>query len=176
MKAQMLHCRNTREERKSSACNQAKMVPDADGIRQSPGMFWIPTATSPQSEEGEEIHDLATYSIGVERMLLREMCRDRSQQARSLDEIPEPCAWPEMRSDLEHRLEALRLSLEELSPDDRFLILNYYEGNKSDKIKTRKMLSELFGIEASTLRMRAMRIREKLQLCTENYMQRQAPN
>ena len=114
-------------------------------------------------EQGEEIRNVETYSIGVARMLLREMCRDRSRQARSLDETPEPCAWPEMRNDLEHRVEALRLSLDELSHDDRFLILNYYEGDKSDKIKTRKMLSELFGIGPSTLRMRAMRIREKLQ-------------
>ena len=114
-------------------------------------------------EQGEEIRDVAMYSIGVARMLLREMCRDRSRHVRSLDEIPEPCAWPEMHSDLEHGVEALRVSLEQLSHDDRFLILNYYNGDKSDKIKTRKKLSELFGIGASTLRMRAMRIREKLQ-------------
>jgi RNA polymerase sigma factor (sigma-70 family) len=127
-------------------------------------------------QQGEEIRDVATYSIGVARMLLREMCRDRSRQVRSLDETPEPRAWPEMHSDLEHRVEALRLSLEELSHSDRLLILNYYKGDKSDKIKTRKMLSELLGIGASTLRMRAMRIREKLQLCTQNYMQTQPPN
>jgi RNA polymerase sigma factor (sigma-70 family) len=127
-------------------------------------------------QQGEEIRDVATYSIGVARMLLREMCRDRSRQVRSLDETPEPRAWPEMHSDLEHRVEALRLSLEELSHSDRLLILNYYKGDKSDKIKTRKMLSELLGIGASTLRMRAMRIREKLQLCTQNYMQTQAAN
>jgi DNA-directed RNA polymerase specialized sigma24 family protein len=114
-------------------------------------------------EQGEEIRDVPTYSIGVARMLLREMSRDRSRQARSLDETPEPCVSPEIGSDLEYRVEALRLSLEELSHDDRFLILNYYQGDKSDKIKTRKMLSEMFGIGASTLRMRAMRIREKLQ-------------
>ena len=127
-------------------------------------------------QQGEEIRDVATYSIGVARMLLREMCRDRSRQARSLDETPEPRAWPEMRSDVEHRVEALKLSLDELSQDDRFLILNYYQGEKSDKIKTRKMLSELLGIGPSTLRMRAMRIREKLQLCTQNYMQTQEPD
>ena len=127
-------------------------------------------------EQGEEIRDLAVYSIGVARMLLREMCRDRSRQARSLDEIPELCTGPEICSDLEHGVEALRLSLEQLSHDDRFLILNYYKGDKSDKIKTRKMLSELFGLGASTLRMRAMRIREKLRLCTQNDAQTQAPN
>jgi len=127
-------------------------------------------------EQGEEIRDLEMYSIGVARMLLREMCRDRSRQARSLDEIPELCAWPEIRSDLEHGVEALRLSLEQLSHDDRFLILNYYKGDKSDKIKTRKILSELFGIGTSALRMRALRIREKLRLCTQNDAETQAPN
>src|SRR5262245_52388326 len=119
-------------------------------------------------QEGEEIRDVAMYSIGVARMLLREMCRDRSRLARSLDETSEPCARLDMKSDLENRVEALRLSLAELSHDDRFLILNYYEGDKSDKIKSRKMLSQVFGIGASTLRMRALRIREKLQLCTQN--------
>src|SRR5215471_19577839 len=44
-------------------------------------------------EQGEEIRDVATYSIGVARMLLREMCRDRSQHARSVEETPEPCTW-----------------------------------------------------------------------------------
>src|SRR5262245_9064373 len=66
-------------------------------------------------EQGEKVRDVATFSIGVARMLLHEMCRDRSQQARPLDETPEPCTWPEMHSDLEqHRVEALRMSLEEL--------------------------------------------------------------
>ena len=105
------------------------------------------------------------------------MCRRsgcRCRQARSLDKAPEPFGWPEIGGDLEHRVEVLRLSLEELSHDDRFLILSYYEGDKTEKIKTRKMLSELFGIGASTLRMRAMRIREKLQLCVENDLQSQA--
>jgi len=126
--------------------------------------------------QGEEIRDLATYSIGVARMLLRETGRERSRQARSLEETPEPCVWPEIGLDLEHRVEALRLSLEGLSYDDRFLILHYYEGDKSERIKARKMLSDLFGISASTLRMRAMRIREKLQLITENYLQAQRPS
>src|SRR3954451_21899367 len=50
-------------------------------------------------DQGEEIRDVPTYSIGVARMLLREMCRCRSRQARSLDETAEFCAWPEIGSD-----------------------------------------------------------------------------
>src|SRR5215475_12919196 len=45
-------------------------------------------------DRGEEIRDLATYSIGVARMLLREMRRDRCRQARPLEDTSEPCAWP----------------------------------------------------------------------------------
>src|SRR5215813_5795541 len=81
-------------------------------------------------EQGEEIRDVPKYAIGVARMLLREMSRDRNQQARSLDETAEPCAWPDLLGDLEDRVKAFRLSLNELSQDDRFLILNYYEGDK----------------------------------------------
>ena len=95
----------------------------------------------------------------VARMLIREMGRQRFWQARPLDETPEPSsAEPESGSDLEDRIEALRQSLDELSQDDRFLILNYYQGDKSERIKTRKMLSEQFGLGSSTLRVRALRI------------------
>jgi RNA polymerase sigma factor (sigma-70 family) len=122
--------------------------------------------------EGEQIRDLKTYSIGVARMLVHEMGRDRSRRECPLDEALEPCtAWPAAQSELEDRVEALRKSLDELSHDDRFVILHYYEGDKCERIKTRKMLSELFGIGTSTLRMRALRIREKLQLCAQNYLQ-----
>ena len=124
--------------------------------------------------QGEQIRDLKTYSIGVARMLVREMARDRCRRERPLDEALEPWTTPcDSHNDREDRVEALRQSLDELSQDDRFLILNYSEGDKSERIKTRKMLSELFGIGASTLRMRALRIREKLQLCTENHLQGQ---
>src|SRR5678816_2036505 len=63
-------------------------------------------------QEGEEIRDVVTYSIGVARMLLREMCRDRFRQTRSLDEAPECSARPDRPSDLEDRIQALNISLE----------------------------------------------------------------
>jgi hypothetical protein len=39
--------------------------------------------------QGEEIRDVGTYAIGVARMLLREMSRDRAKEARSLEDAPE---------------------------------------------------------------------------------------
>jgi DNA-directed RNA polymerase specialized sigma24 family protein len=124
--------------------------------------------------EGEEICDLATYSIGIARMLVREMGREQARAARSLDEAPEPQVPPlELCSDSQDRVECLRGCLGRLSPENRDLIVNYYEGEKGEKIKNRKGLTQLLGIPASTLRMRALRVREALQLCTENCLQRQ---
>jgi DNA-directed RNA polymerase specialized sigma24 family protein len=125
--------------------------------------------------EGEEIRDVATYCIGVARMLVREMSRDRSQQTRPLEDAPEPRVQPaELETDPDRRVQCLRRCLGQLSPETRKLILHYYQGDKGDKIKNRKSLKELFGIPASTLRMRALRVRERLQMCAENCVSRGA--
>ncbi len=119
--------------------------------------------------EGEEIRDVATYCVGIARMLLLEMSRERAKEARPLDEVPEPRTQPvETEIDRERGIECLRRCLAELSPENRELIVNYYQGEKGAKIKNRKGLMAFFGIPASTLRMRALRLRERLQLCAEN--------
>jgi len=127
--------------------------------------------------DGDEIRDLATYSIGVARMLLREMSRDRSREARPLDEAPEPRTLPaEAPDESAAHIECLRRCLAELSPANRDLILNYYQGEKGEKIKNRESLTEMFGIPANTLRMRALRVRERLQLCAANCIGRPEGN
>src|SRR5436305_5777781 len=100
--------------------------------------------------EGEEIRDVTTYCVGIARMLLLEMSRDRLKEARSLDEVPEPRTPPHVPDDdLELRVECLRRCLGRLSPANRDLILNYYHGDKGEKIRTRKGLTQVFGISAS---------------------------
>ena len=127
--------------------------------------------------EGEEIRDLASYSIGVARMLVREMGRERAREALPLDAAPEPRILPpEPRDGQEARVLCLRRCLSQLSTENRDLILSYYQGDKGVKIKNRKGLTQLFGIPSNTLRMRALRVRERLQLCTENCLQRPGEN
>ena len=121
--------------------------------------------------EGEEIRDVKTYSIGIARMVVREMSRDRDCKVRSLDAAPEPWVPPsEPDQDGEQRVECLRRCLGHLSPETRDFILQYYHGDKGDKIKTRKGLMERMRLTQSTLRMRALRVRERLQLCAQNCM------
>src|SRR5215510_2690189 len=77
--------------------------------------------------EREEIRDVATYCVGIARMLLLEMSRERTKEARSLDRTPEPYTPPtEPGSDPERGVECLSRCLAELSPENRDLILNYY--------------------------------------------------
>jgi len=119
--------------------------------------------------EGEEIRDVGTYCVGIARMLVLEMSRERGKEARPLDKAPEPQTMPpEPEGDAELRMECLRRCLDELSTDNRKLILHYYQGEKDEKIKKRKELTQLFGVPAGTLRMRALRVRETLQLCADN--------
>jgi DNA-directed RNA polymerase specialized sigma24 family protein len=127
--------------------------------------------------EGEEIRDLPTYSIGVARMLVREMSRERARDALSLDDAPEPrILLPESKDAQEAREGCLRRCLGHLSSENRDLILSYYQGDKGEKIKNRKGLTQLFRIPSNVLRMRALRVREKLQLCVESCLERQGEN
>jgi len=122
--------------------------------------------------ESAEIRDVGSYAIGVARMLLREMNRDRAKEARPLEEAPEPRTAPwEFEGDADRRLDCVRQCLEKLSLENRDLILQYYHGDKGDKINNRKGLMHLLGVGASTLRMRALRLRETLQVCSENCLQ-----
>jgi DNA-directed RNA polymerase specialized sigma24 family protein len=124
--------------------------------------------------EGEPIHDAQTYCMGIARMLAREMNRERARAPRPLEEAPEPRTLPpESESNTQGRLECLRKCLDGLSLETRNLILHYYQGESGDKLRNRSRLTQVLGIAPGTLRMRALRIRDRLQLCAENCMERQ---
>ena len=114
---------------------------------------------------GEEIHDLAKYSFGVARLLCLEIQKARAKERQALHDLPETSNAHEEVD--ERRLECLRHCLKGLAGDQIDLILNYYHGEKSAKIKHRKTLAERLRIPVNTLRMRALRLREKLEACVE---------
>lgn len=123
--------------------------------------------------DGEEIRDVPTYAIGVARMLFREMGRERAREPRPLDLAPEPRSSPqEPVIDQDRRFECLKRCMEQLTAESRDLLLHYYQGDKGDKIRNRKGLSQMFGIPANTLRMRALRLRERLYLCCTDCLER----
>ena len=117
--------------------------------------------------EGEEILNHSGYAMGVARMLLLEINKGRQREQAALAEIgAAPDVFAPADND-ESRLDCLRNCLQKLSPDNRDLILQYYQGDKGEKIENRKKLLERLGIPVNTLRMRALRLRERLQSCVE---------
>ena len=116
---------------------------------------------------GEEVRNIASYSMGVARLLLLEIIKERTKEQRALMETSSTESI-DTSNDSEERLECLRECLQHLSPDNRNLIVDYYQGEKGDKIQNRKRLVERLGIPINSLRMRALRLRDKLQTCVED--------
>jgi DNA-directed RNA polymerase specialized sigma24 family protein len=122
--------------------------------------------------EGEEILNPSGYAMGVARLLLLEILKSRQREQSALTEMgqaSEPLVEPD---DGEDSLDCLRDCLQTLSADNRELILQYYQGEKSEKIQNRKNLLDRLGISVNTLRMRALRLRDRLQGCVEQCMAR----
>ena len=114
--------------------------------------------------EGEEIRNPMAYFIGVARLLVLEIVKARAKETQALGEIGKS-EIAESDDPSEVRLECLRECLQSLSPDNRELILAYYQGDKGEKIENRRKLTERLRVPVNTLRMRALRLREKLQDC-----------
>jgi len=126
--------------------------------------------------EREEIRNPASYYLGVARMLLLEINRERVIQQQALSELTYSEITSDQSDESEGRIHCLRACLQRLSSENRELILQYYSREKSAKIDSRKKLSQRLGIPVNTLRMRALRIRENLQQCIENCQEQCNPN
>ena len=120
--------------------------------------------------EGEQIQNPSGYAMGVARLLLLEILKGRQREQAALTEISNASSEVSDHANDEagERLGCLRSCLGGLSDENRSLITEYYEGDKGDKIQNRKKLVEKFGIPVNTLRMRALRLRDRLQVCVED--------
>ena len=105
--------------------------------------------------------------MGVARLLLLEINKGRQREQLALAEIGTASEVYEEADNDESRLTCLRSCLQTLSTDNRELIIEYYQGEKGEKIQNRKKLMDRLGVPVNTLRMRALRLREKLQSCVE---------
>jgi DNA-directed RNA polymerase specialized sigma24 family protein len=119
--------------------------------------------------EGEQIQNPSGYAMGVARLLVLEILKGRQREQVALNEMTTTSSEVVADADDgEERLGCLRQCLSRLSDENRVLITGYYEGEKGDKIQNRKKLVEKLGIPVNTLRMRALRLRDRLQMCVED--------
>lgn len=90
------------------------------------------------------------------------------------DELTENIAQnkPTEEEDINPEYECLQECLKKLNSEQREFILNYYQGEKSDKINNRKKIVEESGKGVINVRVQAYRIRAKLQKCVLNCVEK----
>jgi RNA polymerase sigma factor (sigma-70 family) len=114
---------------------------------------------------GEQIQNLGAYCSGVARIVFLEALRSRNRELNATSSFESGVS---VRDDMaERRLECLNRCLDELSHEHRQLFLQYHQGEKSPRIKAREQLAKELGIPLNALRIRAHRIRTKLESCVE---------
>jgi RNA polymerase sigma factor (sigma-70 family) len=103
--------------------------------------------------------DPARYFYGVANKVHMEYVRRKP---------PQPPPPPRDDADeIEKEYGCLEQCIQKLTPNNRVLVLQYYQEEKRVKIDHRKQLAEQFGIALNALRIRAFRIRASLQECVQ---------
>lgn len=117
-----------------------------------------------------EAEDPYRYACGVAFRVFKESLRRRERWNRARGELEShpgahAVVGPVAQSADDARLGCLEGCLDGLGGGKRELILDYYQGERSAKILARRELAEKLDIKPTTLRLRALRIREKLEVC-----------
>ena len=112
--------------------------------------------------------DKALYFFGVANNVHHEYLK-RPQPPAQQDE---PIDGQHDRDEQERLHQCLEQCLRKLSEDSRQMLLRYYSQEKQAKIHLHKEMAEKLGITINTLRLRVLRMKEKLQPCIERCLER----
>jgi DNA-directed RNA polymerase specialized sigma24 family protein len=130
----------------------------------------INRVTAKVGEIGETYSgDPALYFYGVAQKVLHEYWRKKPlfQEFSQTDREPRrQTAWTLERTDkTEDQYACLEKCMDGLAPENRRLVLEYYQDEKRAKINHRRKMAAQLGIAVNALRIRAHRIRLQLQQC-----------
>lgn len=118
---------------------------------------------------GERVKNIGAYAAEISRFVWLEHLRRRREDAAG-DDLPEVAveADIEILRDPDLRLRCLRKCLAEVVPSDvdRMLIVGYYDTEASGKNKdNRKNLADKLNVSMTTLKVKACRLRSRLEAC-----------
>lgn len=124
-------------------------------------------------DEGDEIRDFLNYCYGVARLVFLESLKRPDRKREPLEELELVLAAPEERQeDDDQQYECFEGCLETLPPESREIITQYYQDEKRDKIDHRKQLADSLGIPLNALRSRAQRVRDRLEKCVSQCLEK----
>lgn len=106
------------------------------------------------------------YFYGVARKVLLEYLRRKHPQQES------GSAADSARIELEYG--CLEECIAKLSPENRELVMRYYDADGRERIEQRKLLADELGIAPNALRIRAFRIRAELEKCLKECVERKS--
>ncbi len=112
---------------------------------------------------GENVENKLAYCYGVAKNVYRESLR-KERKHLNIDEVTPAAPAPAEQS---FSGECLERCLAELTPESRNLILDYFSEVKLAKIELHQRISESLQVTQTALRMRVMRIKQKLKICVK---------
>lgn len=125
--------------------------------------------------QGLEIENRNAYAHRIAFNVKREKCKNVPDP---LDDRKDLSVPPEIEEDPELRLVCLRICLIDVIPEktDRTLILEYYDIDTFGKIKEkRKSLADSLGMTMTNLKVKAHRLRERLENCISECVRKRQP-
>lgn len=115
--------------------------------------------------------DPALYFYGIAQKICLEAQRKKPLVAVDTNAVYEPVL--DEHSDEHHlRRNCLNKCLVKLSDDDRSIVVQYYASEERTNIGKRQQLAEQLRLTANTLRVRAHRIRQRLQKCVQDCVEK----
>ena len=117
--------------------------------------------------EDTAVEDVRNYAHGIARLVVLE--RRRQPVPSSIDSEVD---LSRMRTaavvqDEDGLHDCLDRCLTDFPSDSRSLVLRYYEGERSEKISSRRRLAATLGLSDNALRSRVQRLRDRLEHCVQ---------
>ncbi|MBI3650664.1 MAG: sigma-70 family RNA polymerase sigma factor [Acidobacteria bacterium] len=125
-------------------------------------------------DEGDAIRDFINYCYGVARLVFLESLKRPDSKRESLEDLEPVLAAPTEPPNDDRQYDCFDSCLETLPAEGREVILQYYQDEKRDKIDHRKALAQRLGIPLNALRSRAQRMRDRLEKCVSQCMEKKS--
>jgi DNA-directed RNA polymerase specialized sigma24 family protein len=126
-------------------------------------------------DEGEPIRDFKNFVYGVARLFFLETLKEQNKEALALEQLSQPqMNYKPDEDESEPQHGCLAMCLRQLTAENRELIIQYYRKERGAKIDNRKALAQQLRIPLNALRIRAHRIRTKIEDCINDCL-RQSP-
>jgi DNA-directed RNA polymerase specialized sigma24 family protein len=125
-------------------------------------------------EAGEQIKDVGNYTYAVARLVLLESARQASRFTAAEEAQFVDITTKSSDSGRDRMRGCFDECVHGMPAGEQHLILEYYSEDRSAKIEGRRLLAEKLAIPLAALRLRAHRIRTRLESCIGGCMERQA--